>query len=100
MQHIALTGVISMLGVATINECLKKNISVLAFVRHGSTNASRLSKSDLLEIIECDLDKIRDFVQTTQIKNIDVFYHFGWVYTDNVGRNDTSNNKPLLQEAA
>lgn len=86
-----------MLGVATINECLKKNISVLAFVRHGSTNTSRLPKSDLLEIIECDLDKIRDFTPTEQMKNIDVFYHFGWAHTDKSGRNDTSKQAANIQ---
>lgn len=86
-----------MLGVATINECLKKNISVLAFVRKNSTNTSRLLKSDLLKIVECDLDKIRDFTPTEQMKNIDVFYHFGWAYTDKSGRNDTSKQAANIQ---
>lgn len=86
-----------MLGVATINECLKKNIRVLAFVRKNSANTSRLLKSDLLEIIECDLDKIRDFTPTEQMKNIDVFYHFGWAHTDKSGRNDTSKQAANIQ---
>lgn len=97
MQHIALTGATSMLGVATINECLKKNISVLAFVRHGSANTSRLPKSDLLDTVECDLDKMRDFVPTAQMKNIDVFYHFGWAHTDKSGRNDTAKQAANIQ---
>lgn len=88
MHKIAITGATSMLGVATIKNCLSQNISVIAFVRKCCTKIERLPKSHLLTVVECDLDELENFEPIATQKNVDVFYHFGWAYTDKDGRND------------
>lgn len=84
----AITGATSMLGVATIKNCISKNISVLAFVRKGSSKIERLPSSPLVEIVECDLAQMKDF--DVDKLSADVFIHFGWAFTDKTGRNDVS----------
>ena len=44
-----------MLGVAIIKKCFSNNISVLAFVRKGSSKIERLPSSPLIKIVEYDL---------------------------------------------
>lgn len=83
---IAITGATSMLGVATIKECINQNISVLAFCRSNSKNIDRIPDNELVKIIECDLDSMQDF-NDEQLK-ADVFIHFAWTFTDKEGRND------------
>ena len=85
-MRIAITGATSMLGVATIKECITKNYEVLAFVRPHSSKINRLPVSNLIRIIDCDLDTLADYkIDDLQA---DVFIHFGWSFTDKVGRND------------
>ncbi|MCQ2600276.1 MAG: NAD(P)-dependent oxidoreductase [Treponema sp.] len=83
---IAITGATSMLGVATIKQCIYQNIFVLAFCRPNSKNIERIPDSKLVKIVECDLDSMNGF-SDEQIK-ADVFIHFGWTFTDKEGRND------------
>ena len=85
---LAITGATSMLGVATIKNCISKNISVLAFVRKGSSKIERLPSSPLVKIVECDLAQMKDF--DVDKLSADVFIHFGWAFTDKTGRNDVS----------
>lgn len=91
----AITGATSMLGVATIKNCISKNISVLAFVRKGSSKINRLSPSPLIKILECDLSQMKDF--DCKGLSADVFIHFGWAFTDKAGRNDVSKQLENVQ---
>ena len=107
MNRIVVTGATSMIGVATIEQAVKNNVEVLAIVRVGSTKLDRLPKSNLIKILECDIDKF-DNIDLSQVSNwiatasmkprnddldYDVFYHFAWGNTDKKTRND-----PVLQE--
>ena len=83
---IAITGATSMLGVATIQQCIQKNISVLAFVRRNSANMRRIPQSPLVKTVPCDLAETADF--NADGLSCDVFIHFGWACTDKTGRND------------
>lgn len=90
MDGVIITGATSMLGIATIRECIKNNVRVVALLRGGSRRKKYLPQSELLTLLECDL---------TELKNIelpegsyDIFYHFAWRYTDKSMRDD-----PLLQ---
>lgn len=85
---LAITGATSMLGVATIKNCISKNISVLAFVRKGSSKIEHLPSSSLVKIVECDLAQMKYF--DCKGLTADVFIHFGWAFTDKIGRNDVS----------
>lgn len=91
----AITGATSMLGVATIKNCISKNISVIAFVRKGSSKIERLPSSPLVKIVECDLSQMSAFDCTNL--SADVFIHFGWAFTDKTGRNDVSKQLQNVQ---
>lgn len=92
---IAITGATSMLGVATIKNCISNNISVLTFVRKGSSKIERLPSSSLIKIVECDLEQMKDF--DVDKLSADVFIHFGWAFTDKTGRNDVSKQLENVQ---
>ena len=91
----AITGATSMLGVATIKNCISKNISVIAFVRKGSSKIKRLPSSPLIKTVECDLAQMKDF--NGEDLSADVFIHFGWAFTDKTGRNDVSKQLENVQ---
>ena len=92
---IAITGATSMLGVATIKECIKQNIFVLAFCRSNSKNMDRIPDNKLVKIVECDLAQMKDF--DVDKLSADVFIHFGWAFTDKTGRNDVSKQLANVQ---
>lgn len=92
---ITITGATSMLGVATIKECIKQNIFVLAFCRFNSKNMDRIPDNKLVKIVECDLAQMKDF--DVDKLSADVFIHFGWAFTDKTGRNDVSKQLENVQ---
>lgn len=91
MKRVVVTGATSMIGIALINECIKNEIEVLAIVRKQSKHTTRLPKSDLLKVLECDLNEL-DIVEKDE-KCYDVFYHFAWDHTSKSTRDN-----PILQE--
>lgn len=84
MKKIVVTGATSMLGVATIEECLVNDIEVVAIVHRNSKNFYRLPKSSKLKIIEANLDELS--AVTPQFNDADTFYHFAWAATTHQGR--------------
>ena len=86
MKSIALTGATSMLGVALINECIKRGTSVLAFARRGSKNMGRVPRSPLVSLVECDLEELGSFSGEAEA-GVECFFHVGWAFTDKDGRN-------------
>jgi len=87
MKVITLTGATSMLGLALIKQCIFNKIKVIAFVRPDSRRLNRLPDSDLITVVKCNLDDLVNFDPAEVKSEIpDVFYHFGWEYTDKQGR--------------
>ena len=78
MNCVVITGATSMLGIALINECIKRDIYVFAFVNSETTRIERIPRSKNISII---YKKLEDFYSISDI-NIsykpDVFYHFAW----------------------
>ena len=97
MNRIVVTGATSMIGVALIEEAIKNNVKVLAIVRENSLRINRLPKSDLIEIVSCDIEELDSFPQIKE--KYDVFYHFAWNYTDKGGRNNPILQAKMLNEA-
>ena len=97
MKKIVVTGATSMLGVATIEECLQNDIEVIAFAHRNSKNIYRLPHSPKLQIIEVNLDEFANY--TPNINDADVFYHFAWAATTHEGRVNVDvqeERRPLL----
>ena len=86
MKKIVVTGATSMLGVATIEECLKNDIEVVAIVHRNSKNFYRLPKSAKLQVIEANLDELAAL--TPNFNDADTFYHFAWAATTHQGRDN------------
>ena len=84
MKKIVVTGATSMLGVATIEECLKNDIEVVAVVHRNSKNFYRLPKSARLQIMEANLNEFANIIPN--FNDADVFYHFAWAATTHEGR--------------
>ena len=84
MKKIVVTGATSMLGVATIEDCLANDISVVAVVHRNSKNFYRLPKSSGLKIVEANLDELSTCAP--DCSDADVFYHFAWAATTHAGR--------------
>ena len=66
------------------------NMPVLAIIRKDSKNLCRIPVSDLVQVIECNLDDISNLELPKE--TYDVFYHFAWEHT---GR--TSRDNPIVQ---
>lgn len=79
-----------MLGIATIQRCMEHNIRVTALSRKNSRRKKYLPQSELLSFIECELKELNKI--SLPEENYDVFYHFGWCFTDRTTRDD-----PVLQ---
>jgi len=90
MDAVIMTGATSMLGIATIQECVKNNVRVIALSRANSRRRKYLPYSELLTLIECDLENLGKVCLPQG--NYDTFYHFGWGFTDRTTRDD-----PILQ---
>ena len=90
-MRVVVTGATSMIGIALIKECLKKNVEVLAIIRKESSRIKRLPKSDLIKIEYADIDSL-SLIHKTDMK-YDVFYHLAWSHTTKAER-----DCPLLQE--
>lgn len=88
VNKVVVTGATSMLGVALIEACIERNVKVLAFVRPHSAHIDRISKFGLVEVIECDLSELQQYQPS--VGDCDVFYHFGWTYTDRDSLNDVT----------
>lgn len=86
MKKIVVTGATSMIGIALIEECIKNDVEVLAIVRRNSKRLNRLSQSELLHVLECNLDELES-VSTEN--DYDVFYHLAWAYTSKEYRDDS-----------
>ena len=86
MKKIAVTGGTSMIGIALIEECVKKNIEVLAIVRKKTKNINRLPVSKNIHILECDLEDLCNMQVNN--KGYDVFYHLAWTNTRKGDRDD------------
>ena len=78
MKKAVITGATSMLGLATIDECLKNGIDkIYAVVRESSPNFKYLPNDERVEKVYCDLcnyDQLFELMNDT----CDVFYHMAW----------------------
>lgn len=83
MKTAVVTGATSMLGIATVKRLIENNIKVIAISRANSHRREALPKSDLLTFVGCELDEMCSLdMSKVNVLSADVFYHFGWGFTD------------------
>lgn len=88
MNRIVMTGPTGEIGIALIQECIKKDIEVYAICRPGSARRNRIPEGEQVHVVECSLDTL-DQLDVSDIPVCDVFYHFGWSGTTGADRNNT-----------
>lgn len=91
MRRIIVTGATSMIGVATIEAAIAHNVEVYAIVRQNTPRLNRLPNSDLIHLVYCSLENLSGICDLPG--EFDAFYHFAWMGTDKIARND-----PYIQE--
>lgn len=87
MKSAVITGATSKLGVATVMELVSHGVKIYALVHRGSKSVARLPKSPLVEVVECDLSEMKNYVPC-ESQRADVFYHFAWGSTNKTVRDD------------
>lgn len=85
MNRVIITGATSMLGTALIKECIANGVKVVAVSRNGSDKSGRIPSDKLVEVVQCDLDKLKSL---NICGSADVFYHFAWAGTSKDNRDD------------
>ena len=89
LKKVILTGPTGAVGVSLIEEMMQKNIHVTAICRENSPHLDSIPKSDLVDIVECNLDHLKDLIGNLS-NDYDVFYHFGWDGPFGPARSDLS----------
>jgi nucleoside-diphosphate-sugar epimerase len=89
MERVIITGATSSIGIAVLGECIKNGVEVLAVIRKNSTNRDRIPTSNLVEVIECNLNEFHSFpIEEYRVRGYEVFYHLAWENTSKEYRND------------
>ena len=82
-----ITGATGAIGMALIEELLRREIPTLVFCRVDSARNSRIPDHPLLKKVNCSLSQMAEF-QSDFDERYDVFYHFAWEGTTGEARND------------
>lgn len=88
MNKVVITGATGMIGLAVLHECITHGNTVLAIVRPNSINISRIPKSPMVTLLECDMDGYHNCDMAQYGEEWDVFYHFAWNSIDSSDRNN------------
>jgi len=80
INKIVITGATSSIGTALVDECIKQNIEVLAIVNPGSKNISRITRHELVTIVECPIDGYKT-LDADKYGKYDAFIHLAWAAT-------------------
>lgn len=87
IKRAMITGVTGAVGMALVEELLKNQIEVLVICREGSARNKQLLEHPLLSKCICSMEKWNTLENETG-KSYDVCYHFAWMGTTGVARND------------
>lgn len=87
MKRAILTGATGAVGTALIKELIKNEIEVLVLCREGSIRNHCIPSHPLVTKEYCDISQLSS-VQNDTGKEWDVFFHFAWMGTTGVARND------------
>lgn len=77
LKKAILTGPTGAVGVSLIEEMMRNNVRVTAICRENSPHLDAIPQSNLVDVVECNLDHLKDLVGKLP-KDYDAFYHFGW----------------------
>ncbi len=88
IQTAVVTGPTGAIGIALCEKLLRKNVTVYAVCRPGSSRIKDLPKAAALHVVECDAKELATLPQKMEGVSVDAFFHFAWAHTIGQGRND------------
>lgn len=88
MTRVVITGPTGAIGVALIQECIRRGMEVYAICRKDSPRMQNIPNHERVHRIECNLDCLGE-MDVSHISDCDMFFHFGWMGTTGEARNDT-----------
>ena len=77
LKKAIITGPTGSVGISLINELIRNNIQVTAVCRENTSGMRDIPKSELVNIVECNLDNLKSLIGQLPC-DYDAFYHFGW----------------------
>lgn len=89
MQKVIVTGATGFVGSAVCEELVRKNIEVIAIVRHPDKVISNITANEGIRIVYCDLANFRKLAELIPDRDIDALYHFAWVGSAGALRGDS-----------
>lgn len=96
VKNAVITGCTGAIGLALIKELTAQGVNVYALVRPNSSRISRITRSDTVKVVECDIAQIEQL--STKMDHADVFYHFAWENTFGAAaRNDVDSQIRNIQ---
>lgn len=86
IKKAVITGATGTIGIALINECVRRNIEVIVLANPASKRIDRIKQNDLVRVIFCGLDELKGEKVAEKItkmtgSSIDVFFHLAWAGT-------------------
>ena len=87
MKKAVITGPTGAIGIALINELIQNGTRVLAICHKGTKRIANIPKSDYVEIIEADLENLKECAEIVA-HDYEVFFHFAWACTVGDSRNN------------
>lgn len=87
MKKAIITGPTGAVGISLIEELISHGVSVTAVCRPNSKRLSSIPKSELVSIVECDIDNLLSLKDRLD-GDYDAFYHFAWDGTYGETRQD------------
>lgn len=87
-KRIILTGPTGAIGMAVIQECIRRNWEVCAVVNPGSERKERIKRGENITVVECDLSEIETLCKLENGKKADYFLHLAWSGTFGADRQD------------
>lgn len=88
MKKVIITGPTGSIGTALIKQLIANQVEVVAVCRIGSKRINHIPKSDLVKVMELNLNQITELPDKLD-GTYDAFYHFGWDGTFGNSRNNT-----------
>lgn len=86
LNKAVITGATGTIGIALINECVRRNIEVIVLANPGSKRIDRIKQNDLVRVIFCGLDELckeglAENITELAGSSIDAFFHLAWAGT-------------------
>lgn len=84
IHSVVITGATSSIGTALIDECIQRKIKVLAIINPASARKNLLPQSELVEIVECGLDRLGEYAYELaeatdcSLAHYDAMIHLAW----------------------